>query len=110
VAFTGLITMTNMPVGRLGDGVRDRSAYDSYVRALKEAFNAGTVPLLSCRHQIEVGWDGRLYDCDFNHGAGIPVTAGTPATVWEYDFAAVAKRRIAHADHCFGCSAGAGSS
>jgi radical SAM/Cys-rich protein len=110
LVFNGLITMTNMPVGRLGDALCAEGAYDSYVSALKKAFNPDTVPLLSYRHQIEIGWDGRLYDCDFNHGAGIPVTGGTPSTVWDYDFSAVARRRIAHADHCFGCTAGRGSS
>jgi radical SAM/Cys-rich protein len=110
IVFTHLLTMTNMPVGRFRDHLVADGGYDRYVHALREAFNPDVVPLLQCRHQIEVGWDGRLYDCDFNLGEGTPVSPGVPATVWEFDAEALATRRIAHGAHCFGCTAGAGSS
>lgn len=110
VVFTHLRTMTNMPVGRFRDRLIADGGYDRYLRALREAFNPDVVPLLQCRHQVEVGWDGRLYDCDFNLGRGTPVFDGAPASVWEFDADALATRRVVHGSHCFGCTAGAGSS
>lgn len=110
VVFTHLLTMTNMPVGRFRDRLASTGGYDRYMRALELAFNPAVVPLLECRHQVEIGWDGRLYDCDFNLGQGLPVSSGTPRSVWEFDKTAVANRRIAHGRHCFGCTAGSGSS
>ncbi len=109
VVFTHLLTMTNMPVGRFGDRLTAEGGYDRYMRGLREAFNPDVVPLLQCRHQVEVGWDGRLYDCDFNLGMGRPVS-GDAQTVWEFDAESLATRRIVNGPHCFGCTAGAGSS
>jgi radical SAM/Cys-rich protein len=110
IVFTRLLTMTNMPVGRFRDQLIADGAYDRYIHALREAFNPEVVPLLQCRHGIEVGWDGRLYDCDFNLGAGRPVARSAPGMVREFDAVALATRRIPHSTHCFGCTAGAGSS
>ncbi len=110
IVFTHLLTMTNMPVGRFRDRLIAEGGYDRYLRALREAFNPEVVPFLQCRHQVEVGWDGRLYDCDFNLGRGIPVSHDAPPTVWEFDAEALATRRVVHSVHCFGCTAGAGSS
>ena len=110
IVFTHLLTMTNMPVGRFHERLVAEGGYERYLRALREAYNPDVVPLLGCRHQIEVGWDGRLYDCDFNLGDQLPLSEGAPATVWEFDAAVLARRRIAHDTHCFGCTAGAGSS
>lgn len=110
VEFTHLLTMTNMPAGRFRDRLVSSGGYDRYTRALELAFNPAVVPLLQCRRQVEVGWDGRLWDCDFNLGEGLPVAHGTPRSVWEFDADAVAHRRIAHRRHCFGCTAGSGSS
>ena len=110
IVFSHLLTMTNMPVGRFRDTLTTGGGYERYLRALQEAFNPDVVPLLQCRHQVEIGYDGRLYDCDFNLGRGAPVADGTPRTVWEFDADAVARRPIVHGMHCFGCTAGAGSS
>jgi radical SAM/Cys-rich protein len=110
VVFTHLLTMTNMPCGRFKDRLVADGGYERYVRALREAFNPDVVPLVQCRHQIEIGWDGRLYDCDFNLGDGIPVSPDVPASVWDFDAEAVARRRIVRHEHCYGCTAGAGSS
>ena len=110
ISFTHLLTMTNMPVGRFRDTLIAGGGYDRYLRALREAFNPDVVPLLQCRHQVEIGWDGQLYDCDFNLGSGMRVSADVPQTVWEFDANALARREIAHGTHCFGCTAGAGSS
>jgi radical SAM/Cys-rich protein len=110
LAFSHLLTMTNMPVGRFRERLVADGGYDRYLRALREAFNPDVVPLLQCRHQIEVGWDGQLYDCDFNLGDGIPVSADGPGSVWDFDADAVARRRIVRGARCYGCTAGAGSS
>jgi radical SAM/Cys-rich protein len=110
IEFTHLLTMTNMPVGRFRERLMADGGHDRYMRALREAFNPEVVPLLQCRHQIEVGWDGRLYDCDFNLGNETPLVSGLPSTVWEFDHEALAHRSIAYGEHCFGCTAGAGSS
>lgn len=110
VTFSHLLTMTNMPVGRFKEQLVAEGGYDRYVRALSAAYNPDAVPLLQCRHQIEIGWDGALYDCDFNLGAGLPVAAGVPKNVSEFDADVIARRRIAFGRHCLGCTAGAGSS
>ena len=108
--FTHLLTMTNMPVGRFRDRLIADGSYERYMRALREAFNPAVVPLLQCRHQIEVGFDGRLYDCDFNLGSGTPISRESPQTIGDFDADALANRRIAHTPQCFGCTAGSGSS
>ncbi len=110
IVFTHLLTMTNMPVGRFRDQLVAGGGYDRYMRALQETFNPDVLPLIQCRHQVEVGWDGRLYDCDFNLGAGRPVSPGAPQTIWQFDADALEHRRVVYGDHCFGCTAGAGSS
>lgn len=109
IVFSDLLTMTNVPVGRFRDRLLADGGYDRYLRALRQAFNPDVLPLLTCRHQIEIGWDGRLYDCDFNLGDQRPVSAEAPQTVWDFDTAAVACRPVAHGEHCFACTAGAGS-
>ena len=110
VSFTRLRTIANTPVGRFRDKLVAEGSYRRYLRALRESFNPATLPFLMCRHQIEVGWDGRLYDCDFNLAAGLPTNSGSPTTVWDFDAERVAGRRITHAEHCLACTAGAGSS
>jgi hypothetical protein len=73
-------------------------------------FNPDTVPALMCRTLVSVGWDGSLYDCDFNQMLALPLGAG-PRTLWEVeDLSELAERRITTASHCFGCTAGSGSS
>jgi hypothetical protein len=77
-------------------------------------FNPRTVPNLMCRSLVSVSWDGKLYDCDFNQMLEIGMTASPgkqPLTVWDVDsFSGLSGRRIATGSHCFGCTAGAGSS
>jgi hypothetical protein len=81
-----------------------------YMKLLKDSFNPETIPSLMCRHQINIGWDGTLYDCDFNLAAGLPVTTKIPKNIKQFDHSVLSKRKIATADHCFGCTAGHGSS
>jgi len=108
IQFTRLITLTNMPLGRFLNVLQGKKP--EYMRLLKDSFNPETVPSLMCRHQINIGWDGTLYDCDFNLAAGLPVTKKVPRHIQKFDESVLSTREIVTADHCFGCTAGHGSS
>jgi len=110
IAFTRLLTITNMPLGRFRKELRRQNREEAYMRLLRESFNPETVPGLMCRRQIEVRWDGILYDCDFNLALGLPVNHGAPDHIRFFEPAELSKRRIVTGEHCFGCTAGAGSS
>jgi radical SAM/Cys-rich protein len=110
VTFDRLYTITNMPIKRFLDYLRRTGNEERYMRRLVEAFNPATVEGLMCRGLVSVGWDGRLYDCDFNQMLELPVASGLPQTVDDFDPAAFAGRRVVTGAHCFGCTAGAGSS
>ena len=111
VRFGHLLCITNVPVGRLGDRLRDTGQANVYADLLRKAFNPEVVPALECRHGLEIAWDGTLWDCDFNLAAGVRPVAGplTLATLAD-DPASLASRRIGFGPHCFACTAGAGSS
>ena len=108
IRFTRLITLTNMPLGRFLKVIQGKKT--EYMNLLKESFNPETVPSLMCRHQINIGWDGTLYDCDFNLAAGLPVTRNVPRHITHFNHSELSSRKITTADHCFGCTAGHGSS
>lgn len=110
IEFSSLLTITNMPIGRFGAILRRGNQCEEYMALLSESFNVRTVPDLMCRHQISVGWDGRLYDCDFNLALSLPVDHGAPDHLRDFDAETLAGRRIVTGEHCFGCTAGAGSS
>lgn len=110
IEFSRLLTITNMPIGRFGKLLRRTNQNEQYIALLSKSFNAQTVPDLMCRHQISVGWDGTLYDCDFNLALGLSVNHGAPNHLKLFDPSALAQRRIVTGEHCFGCTAGAGSS
>ena len=110
IVFNNLRTITNMPLGRFERWLRQQNQYDEYNRLLKDSFNSETLEGLMCRHQIEVGWDGGLYDCDFNLALQLPIGNGVRAQIKDFDAAKYSKRKIMTGDHCFGCTAGQGSS
>ncbi len=110
VSFTRLLVITNMPIGRFQAELVGRGDRDDYADLLSRSFNAETVPGLMCRHQASVRWDGRLFDCDFNLAMGLPIAEGPSDRIVQCDPAALACRRIVTGEHCFGCTAGAGSS
>lgn len=110
ITFTRLLTITNMPMGRFLVGLREQSRERDYVGLLDKSFNPETVDGLMCRHQVSVGWDGTLYDCDFNLALGLPVNYGAPDHICRFDASVLKKRTIVTGDHCFGCTAGYGSS
>jgi len=110
VTFTRLLTITNMPLGRFRKELNRQGQMGSYMRLLRESFNPATVPGLMCRRQVNVGWDGTLYDCDFNLALGLPVNHGAPDHIRSFIPAALQHRRIMTGEHCFGCTANEGSS
>ncbi len=110
LVFDNVLTIANMPVGRFREGLAASGELDAYMDLLRSTFNPEAVPRVMCRTQVNVGWDGTLYDCDFNQAAGMPVGHGAPAHIREFDARALAGRRIVTAEHCFGCTAGMGSS
>jgi radical SAM/Cys-rich protein len=110
IVFDRLYTITNMPIERFASWLRRAEIYDSYIDRLEQAFNPATLPGLMCRSLISVGYDGRLYDCDFNQMLELGLGNGRPATIHGLDLARLVGRPIQTGDHCLGCTAGAGSS
>jgi radical SAM/Cys-rich protein len=112
VTFDRLFTLANMPISRFLDWLVDSGNLQAYMERLARTFNPATVPGLMCRNTISVGWNGTLHDCDFNQMLDLPVSAprGRRPHVRDLDPAWLEARRIRTARHCFGCTAGAGSS
>jgi radical SAM/Cys-rich protein len=110
VTFDRLYTITNMPVRRFLEYLRRTGNEERYMRRLVEAFNPASVAGLMCRNTLSVDWTGRLYDCDFNQMLELGVDERLPQTIADFDPARFAGRGIATGAHCFGCTAGAGSS
>ena len=109
IVFNRLFAFTNMPVGRFGEALVKSGNSGAYLDMLALAFNPATLDRIMCRSLVSVGWDGRLYDCDFNQVLGIPVAADAPQHISSFDHAALSRRNISVDDHCFGCTAGQGS-
>lgn len=110
VSFNRLYTITNMPIKRFLDYLRRSGNEERYMRKLVEAFNPHAVDGLMCRSMVSVDWTGRLYDCDFNQMLELDITANLPQTISEFNPEKFAGQRIATDAHCFGCTAGSGSS
>lgn len=110
IQFTNLHTITNVPIGRFKTDLRRDKQLDSYMTTLKNAFNPHTIAPLMCRHQISVAWDGTLYDCDFNLALRLPACYPENQNIRDIDPKTLLNRRIVTADHCYACTAGAGSS
>ncbi|TPW22038.1 MAG: Fe-S oxidoreductase [Elusimicrobia bacterium] len=111
LAFDRLIAINNMPISRYLDWLEASGNLESYMALLTNAFNPATLDGLMCRNTLSVSWDGRLYDCDFNQM--LELESRPPrrsARVEDFDAAAFAARDIVVGRHCFGCTAGAGSS
>ena len=109
IRFNRLYTIANVPIGRfLHDLERDGDA-EGYARLLRDTFNPHTLDELMCRHQLHVGWDGTMHDCDFNYALGLPVD-GPRRHVRDFNPDNLRGRRIATGAHCFACAAGCGSS
>jgi radical SAM/Cys-rich protein len=110
IRFSRLLTITNMPIGRFWEGLKQQDKHTDYMKLLTEGFNCSAVQDLMCRHQICVAWDGRLYDCDFNLALDLSLCSGLPDNIGNFDVKALTGRLIRTGNHCFGCTAGMGSS
>ncbi len=110
VEFNGLFVLTNCPVGRYLEFLANSDNLNDYMGALSLAFNPSTLPFVMCRNTLSVGWDGQMYDCDFNQKLGLTVNNGLPAHIRDFDLKRLLPREIVVRNHCFACCAGAGSS
>ena len=110
ISFNHLFTITNMPINRFLEYLRRSGNEERYMRKLVDAFNPLTVTGLMCRNLISVDWTGKLYDCDFNQMLDLGVSPELPQTIADFDPQKFARRRVMTGSHCFGCTAGAGSS
>ena len=110
VTFDRLYTITNMPIRRFLEYLRRSGNEERYMRRLVEAFNPASVEGLMCRTTLSVDWTGRLYDCDFNQMLELPVAEGLAREIGGFDPSGFAGRAVETGAHCFGCTAGAGSS
>jgi radical SAM/Cys-rich protein len=110
IEFHRLATLANMPIKRFAHTLARDGQHEAYMCLLVNHFNPETVPALMCRHMISVGYDGRLFDCDFNQMLELPL-GGRPRTIWQVeDLSDLENERIATDEHCYGCTAGSGSS
>lgn len=110
IVFNNLYTITNLPIGRFAAYLRHYNRLEEYMKLLIDAFNPGTLDGLMCRNTISVGWRGEVYDCDFNQQLNLQWENGKPLFLWDVDPKTIADREITTGEHCFGCTAGAGSS
>lgn len=110
IVFNALFTITNMPIARFLDDLKRSGQHQPYMQKLVEAYNPQTLEGLMCREQVSVSWDGRLFDCDFNQMLEIAVP-DEARTIWDLkQLDDLVHKPVATASHCFGCTAGAGSS
>lgn len=110
IEFSNLLTIANMPIGRFRSDLTRENKIEAYNQLLRDSINLATIDGLMCRRQISIGWDGRLYDCDFNLALKLPVERVYPQNISDFKPSLFAHRRIMTGSHCFGCTAGSGSS
>ncbi|HEX5082489.1 MAG TPA: arsenosugar biosynthesis radical SAM (seleno)protein ArsS [Blastocatellia bacterium] len=110
VAFNSLFTITNMPINRFRKDLERLGAYEDYMTRLVNGFNPSAARGVMCRSLISVGYDGRLYDCDFNQMLDLNLSEESGGTVFDFDPDKLLGRKIIFGQHCYGCAAGAGSS
>jgi radical SAM/Cys-rich protein len=110
IEFNRLYTITNMPISRFLEFLVESGNYEQYMTRLANAFNPAAAAGVMCRYTLSVGWDGRLYDCDFNQMLELPIDHGAPSHIRDFDPAQLHHRQIVTRNHCFGCMAGSGSS
>jgi radical SAM/Cys-rich protein len=110
IVFNRLYTITNMPIARFASYLHHHGRFDDYMNLLLSSFNAPIVKGLMCRNTLSVGWQGEVYDCDFNQMLDLQWWNSRPLYLWDLAPAQLEGRSILTGDHCFGCTAGAGSS
>lgn len=110
IDFDRLYVVTNLPISRFLDYLLQSGNYESYMDKLVNSFNPAAAVGVMCRNTLSVGWDGQLYDCDFNQMLDMLVAKGAPRHISDFDTQALTDREIMLNQHCYGCTAGAGSS
>lgn len=109
IRFTRLLTLTNMPIQRFGSTLVSKGEFDPYMRLLRDAYQQANLDNVMCRSLVSIDWRGYVYDCDFNQMLGMPL-GGQPLHLTELIYRDLAGLPVAVADHCYGCTAGQGSS
>jgi len=110
IEFNNLYTITNLPISRFLEYLQESGNLEHYMAKLVGAFNPAAAAGVMCRNTLSVGWDGVLYDCDFNQMLELPLHPDAPRTILDFDRALLDNREIVLGPHCFGCTAGGGSS
>jgi radical SAM/Cys-rich protein len=110
IVFNNLYTITNMPISRFLDYLIKSGNYETYMQKLVDSFNPSAAANVMCKFTLSVGWNGDLYDCDFNQMLELNLNHGAPRNIKDFDLKALFNRRIITGQHCYGCTAGAGSS
>jgi len=110
IVFNNLFTITNMPISRFLEYLIDSGNYECYMDKLINAFNSNAVKNVMCKNTMSIGWDGYLYDCDFNQMLELKIRNPEKAHINNFDADYLNTREIITGQHCFGCTAGAGSS
>jgi radical SAM/Cys-rich protein len=110
ITFDRLLALNNMPISRFLEWLIESGNLDSYMSRLTDNFNPAAIGGVMCRNTISVSWDGRLFDCDFNQMLDLDAITATSMTIETFDAAAWQQRNVVTRAHCFGCTAGAGSS
>ena len=110
VTFNSLYALTNVPIGRFREFLEASGNYERYMAKLAGAYNPSAAAAVMCRNTLSVGWDGTLYDCDFNQMLGMTLDHGAPAHIRDFSVEMLDRRRIVTGQHCYACTAGAGSS
>ena len=110
IEFNRLYTITNMPISRFLEFLVESGNYDGYMERLANAFNPAAAAGVMCRYTLSVAWDGTLYDCDFNQMLNLPVDQRAPRHIRDFNPLGLNDRSIVTGNHCYGCTAGPGSS
>ncbi|GAC1586833.1 MAG: arsenosugar biosynthesis radical SAM protein ArsS [Chitinophagaceae bacterium] len=110
IEFNSLFVITNMPISRYLDYLLQSGNYEKYMEKLTAAFNPAAAAGVMCRNTISIGWDGYLYDCDFNQMLDMKVACKNSNHLSAFDMAVLDRRNIIVNQHCYGCTAGSGSS
>jgi len=111
IYFSNLYTITNMPINRFAAQLKKLGSFEEYMEKLHSAFNPEAAKSVMCRNIISLSYDGKIYDCDFNQMLGMSQkSGGENITIFDTDFASLHKKSILFANHCYGCTAGSGSS
>jgi radical SAM/Cys-rich protein len=110
LVFNSILGVTNMPINRFRQQLDRSGKFENYMDSLVAAFNPAAVKNMVCRSRISVGHDGQLFDCDFNQMLDMRVMTDRPLAIFSADFNSILHRRIQFGPHCYGCTAGGGSS